>query len=176
MSATVDQDRRDGLVVFQGDMAEHQRITGREVTGEANRQLAATLFGQLEQQGALDRPADPTPAIAEPAPPQSVSEKRSVNGREYTFTIDGDQGGNPVPMSAREKELTVKALRRLHMLLELQDEGVLGAPSWRTRACAVMAVASNQARFAQELDELLDASSKYFGDWRIDPDKKIIVG
>ena len=39
-----------------------------------------------------------------------------------------------------------------------------------------MAMAGNRARFAQELDALLDESDRLFGSWKVDPDRKIIFG
>lgn len=173
---STDQDRRDGLEAIQADMAEHQRsILGQEVTAEANRALAAETFQQLENQGVFAPPRDEHP---NPLPPiETVKETRTVDGREYTFTKEPDKPGAVVPLMARERELVVKALKRLHTLLLLQDDGIAGAPSWSNRAKAVMAIGmTNELRFAQELDELLEASNRYFGDWKIDPDRKVIVG
>lgn len=77
-------------------------------------------------------------------------------------------------MSRQQRELEVKALKRLHMLLELQDEGVLGAPSFRQKAMAIFSIFDLKKR-ARAIDELLAESNKYFGDWQVDPDRKIIV-
>lgn len=165
---------RDGLTAFQGDMATHQRVTGQPVTGEANRALASGLFAELDAKGQFATP-EPEP-VAAPAPVEASRDERQVDGRSYTVTKDNAVSGPTVPMTTSERELTVRAMRRLQMLLELQDEGILGAPSWRTRACAIMAMAGNRARFAQELDALLDESDRLFGSWKVDPDRKIIFG
>ena len=165
---------RDGLAAFQGDMAAHQRVTGQPVTGEANRALASGLFAELDAKGQFATP-EPDPVEA-PASVEASRDERQVDGRSYTVTKDNAVSGPTVPMTTSERELAVRAMRRLHMLLELQDEGILGAPSWRTRACAIMALSTNRARFAQELDALLDDSDRLFGSWKVDPDRKIIFG
>jgi hypothetical protein len=178
-----DQDLRDGFDAIQGDMALHQRITGREVTPDANARLAASEFEKLEAQGVFERASE---ILAPPETPEQKfgrelqerrdEQQRTIDGKTYKVTRDNDQGGAPVAMDSKERELTVKALKRLHMLLGLEDTGILGAPSWKMRAVACCShMATNPIRFAQEMDELLEASNRYFGDWKIDPDKKIFI-
>jgi hypothetical protein len=175
VTQATDSDRRAGMDVVQGDMAEHQRLTGQEVTAEANRELARDTFAELDAKGTFDAPRPEAVAPPEETRQERRRLEREIEGRKYTVTKDADQSGNPLPMTARERDITVKALKRLHMLLELQDTGILGAPSWRQRACAVMALANDQVRFAQECDALLEESNRYFGDWRVDPERKLIV-
>ncbi len=177
MTARRDQELREGLDALQGDMAEHQRMFRGEVTGEANRALAANTFAELERQGVLGQVAE---AAATPAPPADVEKTEHVlNGVKYTRTKEPDFPSPERFLPHLEKQLVVKALKRLRLLLSLRDSGVLGAPSWNTRAKAVMAymfLPGKVVRFAQELDTLLDESNKYFGDWKVDPEPKIIVG
>ena len=176
MSAERDQDLRAGLDALQGDMAAHQRMFRGEVTGEANRKLAADTFAELERSGQL-APVEDAPVEA--PDPQVERATKEVNGREYQLTKEPDKAGAPLTMSQRERELELKMLQRLHLLLTMRDEGILGAPSWRTRAESVMALMvmpGGVIRFAQELDQLLEDSIKPFGDWKIDPDRKIYVG
>lgn len=180
MSADRDLDLRAGLDAIQGDMAAHQRAFRGEVTGEANRVLAAETFAELERSGQL-APAESTPAAAPEAQaePQAERSTREVNGREYQLTKEPDRAGAPLSMSQRDRALELKMLKRLHLLLAMRDSGILGSPSWRTRAESVMAMMVMRGgviRFAQELDQLLEDSIKPFGDWKIDPDRKIYVG
>lgn len=170
-------DLRDGFDAFTEDMAEHQRTHGVMPTPAANQNLAAAEFEQLEHKGAF-APRDAAPAIAEPEPEPELREQREVNGREYTLTKDQRHGDLPV-LPGRERQEMVKILQRLRMLLKLEDTGPLGAPSWRTRVIAVMdaiAVRNNWLEFLTLLDPLLEESSKYFGDWAVDPEPKIFVG
>lgn len=193
MTASRDRELRDGLEAIQADMAEHQRNFAAEVTGEANRELAAQTFAEIDARGGFDAPpATPAPA---PAPEPQLTrqqrrllerQERDVAGRKYVVTKDDEVVSPELALAGLEREHVVKALQRLHMLLSLKDTGILGAPSWSQRATAVMAtmvdpksggtVAERRVRFAQELDALLEDSSRLFGDWRADPDRKLYVG
>ena len=176
MSVERDQDLRAGLDALQGDMAAHQRAFRGEVTGEANRRLAADTFAELERSGQLEQAGD---IIAPPPAPEVDRTTREVDGRAYQLTKEADREGSPLRMSRAERDLELKMLQRLQLLLTLRDEGILGAPSWRTRAESVMALMvmpGGVLRFAQELDQLLEDSIKPFGDWKVDPDRKIYVG
>jgi hypothetical protein len=174
VTQAADSDRRAGLDIVQGDMAEHQRLTGREVTAEANRELARDTFAELDANGTFDAPRPEAVAAPELTRQQRRRLEREIEGRKYTITKDADQSGNPLPMEDWEMELFGKAMKRLEMLLELRDEGVLGAPSWRQRALAVMAIREPK-RFAMELDELVEDSNRYFGNYLVDPEPKLIV-
>lgn len=176
MSVERDQDLRAGLDALQGDMAAHQRAFRGEVTGEANRRLAADTFAELERSGQLEPAGD---ILAPPPDPEPERTTREVDGRAYQLTKAPDREGAPLRMSRAERDLELKMLQRLQLLLTLRDEGILGAPSWRTRAESVMALMvmpGGVLRFAQELDQLLEDSIKPFGDWKVDPDRRIYVG
>jgi hypothetical protein len=176
VSVERDQDLRAGLDALQGDMAAHQRAFRGEVTGEANRRLAADTFAELERSGQLEQAEA---LIAPPPEPEVERTTREVDGRAYQLTKAPDREGAPLRMSRAERDLELKMLQRLQLLLTLRDEGILGAPSWRTRAESVMALMvlpGGVLRFAQELDQLLEDSIKPFGDWKVDPDRRIYVG
>jgi hypothetical protein len=181
VSAVRDEALRVGLDGIQADMAEHQRMTGREVTGEANRQLAADTFGQVEGLITVHSDAEPSPAPAAPAP--EIADTRAVtvvtarSGHEYTQLREPDATApaRAVAMTHRERHAVVKAMRRLHLLLLCPDSGPLGQPSWRDRALAVMALNADPVRFAAELDALLEASVRTFGDWRVDEAQRLVV-
>jgi hypothetical protein len=169
----VSDDRRDGCIAFQGDMAAHQAMTGREVTAEANRQLAAEEFARLEASGVFDQQAAPEPAPP-PAPEREVTH-HDVDGKRYLLTKEPDAPSRLIAQSDVEKALSILALQRVRMLLELEDTGILGAPSWRARACAVMALGPLHPGFPQALADLLEDSSRLFGDWRREPQRKIFL-
>jgi hypothetical protein len=176
VSVERDQDLRAGLDALQGDMAAHPRAFHGEVTGEANRRLAADTFAELERSGQLEQAEA---LIAPPPEPEVERTTREVDGRAYQLTKAPDREGAPLRMSRAERDLELKMLQRLQLLLTLRDEGILGAPSWRTRAESVMALMvmpGGVLRFAQELDQLLEDSIKPFGDWKVDPDRRIYVG
>lgn len=177
MSEPRTEDLRDGFDAFTEDMAEHQRAHGVMPTPAANQNLAAAEFEQLEHQGAF-APRDAALAIAAPDPELELREQREVNGRSYTLTKDHRVGDAPF-LPGREREETLKILGRMRLLLNLEDTGVLGAPSFRTKAIAVMdalAVRKNYLEFLVMLDALLEESNKYFGDWAAEPVPKIFVG
>lgn len=167
-------DLREGLVAFQGDMAAHQVLTGREVTAEANRQLAAAEFERLDARGTFDRPTD-APVIAAPPPTERVVTHHQVNGKTYSISKEPDAPSPLIAQAPQDRRLGILALQRVKLLLELQDTGILGAPSWRTRACAVMALGPLHPAFPQGMADLLEDSSRLFGDWRLEPERKIIL-
>lgn len=170
MNAERDAALRDGLDAIQGDMAAHQRITGKEVTAEANRQLAARTFEEVDDQICYQ----PAGATSELIPVESSVTTRNLEGREYTVLREPEAAvkARPVVMAQAERVQVVAMLKRLHFLLGLPETGPLGTPSWRQRALSVMrffgAQGANEKRFAHELAELVEASSRYFGDWRRD--------
>jgi hypothetical protein len=154
-------------------MAAHQRAFKGEVTGEANRVLAAKTFDELERNGTL------APAIAEAvAPAPAPIERTTQQVGEYTITKEADSADSAVPLSEADARTAAAVWARLRLLLSLPDEGVLGAPSWRTRAKAAigsMLMPGRVLRVQHEIQELLDDSNRLFGDWRAEPDRKIIV-
>lgn len=123
MSAERDQDLRAGLDALQGDMAAHQRAFRGEVTGEANRRLAADTFAELERSGQLEPAGD---ILAPPPDPEPERTTREVDGRAYQLTKAPDREGAPLRMSRAERDLELKMLQRLQLLLTLRDEGILG--------------------------------------------------
>ena len=187
MAADRDRDVRDGLDAIQADMAEHQRTHRGEVTAEANRKLAVETFSDLDARGVFEAaPAPPEPKPTRQERRLLERQERVVNGKTYQVTKDDAVDGPVLPLSKRQQGEVVKALQRLHVLLTLQDEGILGAPSWSNRAKAVFSIIADpksgttmvqrEIRFAQELDALLEDSNRLFGDWKADPDPKIYVG
>lgn len=96
MSVERDQDLRAGLDALQGDMAAHQRAFHGEVTGEANRRLAADTFAELERSGQLEQAEA---LIAPPPEPEVERTTREVDGRAYQLTKAPDREGAPLRMS-----------------------------------------------------------------------------
>jgi hypothetical protein len=180
LPASREQDVREGLDAIQEDMAEHQRSSGKLPTGEANRELAAAEFEKLAQRGAFL--AEPVPT-ANPVEPRPARETKDVDGKKYVLTRDAESGPL-VEQPLDEREETLRILQRLRFLLTLRDPGILGGPSWQQRVVNALdkagatqgAAMLNPRRFAREIDEVLEDSNKYFGDWRKDPERKIIVG
>jgi hypothetical protein len=187
MSKPTDIDLRDGFEAFTEDMAEHQKAQGKLPTAPENQALAALEFEKLENQGAFARSSEPEGPIANQFPPPDSKVTREVNGRTYTVTRDTvAPTGAELAQPAEEKIETMLILRRLLLLLQLQDSGPAGAPSWKKRVVAVLdrcggtmgAFMRQPGKVARELDELLEASNRYFGDWRrLEPEpKKLFVG
>jgi hypothetical protein len=93
--------------------------------------------------------------------------------------------------SKAEHEFFAHAMPRIELLLTKHETGALGQPSWYQRTLAVMESKSKVAgariaglhdyadmldrRFLLELLALLDDSNRVFGDWKADPEKKLIV-
>lgn len=174
----------EGFDAFQEDMAEHQRSAGKQPTPDANRELAAGEFAKLEQKGAF---AAAPPAAAAPAPavdvdPRPPREEKQVDGRKYVLTRDNPVG-TLLAMSRREKREMVKILQRLRFLMTKVEPGILGGLSWRDRVVKALdkigatqgAAMANPAKFAAIMGDLLDESNKLFGDWRKEPEPKIVV-
>ncbi len=183
MSEPSDKDLREGFDAFTEDMSEHQRNSGKQPTPAENQALAGAEFEKLERQGAFAREDEPTQVVPEP---EVAREKKSANGREYEITKSADTAGPELQLGRFQAEQSARILQRLLFLLRLEDSGIAGAPSWKTKTVAVMRMlesasikaqtSEQHGRFDRELDELLEESNKYFGDWRADPERKIIVG
>jgi hypothetical protein len=188
----VSEDLREGLDGLQSDMAGHQARFRGEVSGEANRSLAVSTIERLDreladQEGRLQ---PNLPEVVAPAPIERSVEKREVDGAKYVITKEPDA---PMFRSATEFESQVMqhAWPRLQLLLAERDTGPLGQPSWHDRTKAAMFfkvksiealtagmfdLADNYERAYQlDIQELLDASSQPFGDWRADAPKKLIL-
>lgn len=184
-----DRDYHEGLDGLQADMARHQRrYAGVEVTAEANRKLAQETIERLEKQ---DAEAKPKPPPAAPEQPTHATQKHEIDGKVYTL----DKAPDKTPMfrtaTQFEHDVMRHAMPRLELLLTKMDSGPLGSPSWRDRTLAAMyfkvksleAIASKQIdigtyyeqAYQLDLQELLDASSAAFGDWRKDAPSRVIV-
>jgi hypothetical protein len=193
VSAPSAEDLRDGCDAVQADMAEHQRLIGREVTAGANQTLAAETFERLEKEGAFD-PAPPAIGAA-PAPAPAVGTvHREVEGRAYTIDRAAADDIATRPATPDEGGTVRRVVARLEQLIALKDGMVApGVPGLAIRAMAVLwwlakpleelaqlGIFSEDARaaaFWADAMPLLEASSRLFGDWKAaDPDPKIYVG
>lgn len=184
-----ERDYREGVDALQEDMARHQRRFAPEVTADANQKLAAATIERLEKEDAESKPAPP-PHLP-PTPPPSVT-KREIDGRKYTVDVAPDTQKLYRTATEFEQQVLKHAQPRIEMLLGKPESGPLGSPSWRERTLAAMyfKVKSLEARaahqhdlarnyelaFQLDLQELLDASSQAFGDWKKSPDRRIQVG
>lgn len=185
----MERDYAGAVEALQGDMARHQRRFAPEVTATENQKLAVETIERLEKQDADAKPiAPPANETQPPLPP--VTEKREIDGREYTFDRAPDRD-----MYRTASEFEAQVLRhaqpRIELLMSKQDSGPLGSPSWQMRTLAAMyfkvksleAGKSGQTDLAEyyerafqlDLSELLEASCQPFGDWRKDAPTKIIV-
>lgn len=162
---------REDLDELLADMAGHQAAFRGEVTAEANRALAQPVFERLERQAA-DAKAAPPPCVVD-VPERPTRETREVDGRRYTLTRapDTDEGVIDVRGNAHAMWLFERASARLQLLLTKPESGPLGAPSWRARALAWLALVAGKQPTKRSLGELLalcDESVRYFGDWKQD--------
>jgi len=183
-----DRDFAEGLDGMQADMAAHQRRFKGEVTASSNQTLAAEAMQQIERQLADAKPA-PAPAAPEPIE-RTTTKHDGANGRYLV------ERGPDAPMKLRtaskmEHEWFVRAMPRVELLLSKLETGPLGQASWNQRTMHVLkfmqdSIAHRQAgryetaahlhaRYVFELEQLLDASSAAFGDWRADPATKIVM-
>lgn len=185
-----ERDYREGVDALQADMANHQRRFAGEVTASANQSLAATTMEQLEKLHAEQQAAPRLAPVAAPVPEAFATDK-TVEDRKYLL----DKAPDKTPMFRTASEFEHQVLRhampRIKKLMGEMDTGILGTPSWRSRAMAAMyfKVKSMEARAAGQfgladnyerayqvdLQELLDASCAKFGDWRKGEADKIIV-
>ncbi len=193
-----------GLDGLQEDMAAHQRRQGLEPTAEANRELALSEVQRWDRQAAEDgtgpaAPA-PTPPVSAPVPDAEVVTKRETG----LLAVDADRTAYK-PVDERTQRLIRTMGARVELLMSKTESGPLGAPSWAQRLDAVMALRARAAehwkagellvkrgvpilanacfvaskeverRYMHELKELLEASSATFGDWRKEPERKVVV-
>ncbi len=175
-----DEDMREGLDAIQGDMARHQAITGKPVTAEANRQLAAETFQKLDQEWA-DKPVS-KPIAASAVEANHVVERKVVNGRAYQMTRGPD-----TTRFRKANERERRFLARSELLMTKKDLGSYGDGmadgipvsfySWHDRILiAARYQMIDKARAQRELLKVLEDSSHHFGPWQAEPDRKIIVG
>jgi hypothetical protein len=144
---------------------------------------------------------EPAPRLEPPR-----DEHREINGAQYTVSSSPvDDVGFRAPSPA-EVWFMEHAWPRVELLMTKIETGPLGEPSWQQRTMAVFAIklqavearttarnalgggnfaaASHYAqmgadldrRYIEEFKELLEESSRVFGDWKADAPKRIQVG
>jgi hypothetical protein len=175
-----DEARRNLRESFAADMAEHQRMTGHEVSATANERLAVPMFERLEQKQTerAQRPArraSPDP-ISDDEHRRALAtelERRGRPGALERMRIERYEDREPVRVRAtrREMERAERIQARLDLLLGLRESGPLGQPSWRDRALAVLSmrfvIGMDRRRIAQELIDLVEASTLSLGPWDV---------
>ena len=182
-------DYREGVEGLQSDMARHQRRFASEVTATANQALAVATIERIEKQDAERESPTPLAATTPSVPDQEVQTKE-IDGKTYTLDKAPDR---PMYRTASQFEADVlaHAQPRLALLLSKQDTGPFGTPSWRDKTMAAMyfkvksleAIKTKRTDLAEyyeqayqlDLAELLEASNQPFGDWRKDPERKLIL-
>lgn len=164
---------------FAHDMAEHQRLTGKEPTPAANERLAVPLFEQLEQRLEDEtRRTAPTPATTDPRPRlegDALRAECAKRGRERAadfMAIQRDpKEGRAVKVSPADRRRAARIQRRLELLLTKPERGPFNQPSWRERVMAItmlrFTVGVDPRRLAQELADLVEASVQAFGPWDV---------
>lgn len=182
---------REGFDLFLGDMAAHQRDRVGEVTGAANQALAVPLFERLDQKRAEQaRRMTPASASAPRTPPPPTEERasdREAKRRGFRILREDDLGPEPtgdkaLPVVAtwgtREQQLYRAVGARVQLLLSKPEPGLLGAPSWRARAMAVLAVSATGKRelAARMMLELVRESEAAFGALVYEVSPKLYVG
>jgi hypothetical protein len=173
-----DQSRQNLKDAFAHDMAEHQRVTGQEPTPAANERIAVPFFEELEQkleerrrQPAPEIKADPRGELDQGAL-RDECRRRGREGAADALSIQRMPDKAPIAVASDPADLErgLRMLRRLHLLLDKRERGILGAPSWRERALAVAALKLLQVdrrRVAFELAALCEASVPSFGPWDV---------
>jgi hypothetical protein len=174
VSAARAEEIRDGFDAMQEDMAEHQRAAGLIPTPDQNRDLLVGEFDKLEKKGAFLPVPGPAAAPVHETPNRI---EREVDGKKYVITKDAPTDKEPpLVMSELERQETVKILMRLRLLLSLEDWKPKVVKALDRMGLTIGGAVTNPARVARVLDDLLEESNRLFGDWRKDPEPKIIVG
>ena len=185
-------DARGGLDALQADMAEHQRRGGGEVHAEDNRVLAVEAIAAVERRS-TDDPPPPVVVPEAPKPIEKSIERREIEDRAYVVAKGPELGGEQArPATPAEAWALRHMLPRVELLLTKVESGPLGQPSWRDRVLAILELRSRvpgfrlagrhreaddlERRYALELLELLEDSSRTFGDWKADAPRKVYVG
>lgn len=150
---------RTGFDLLQEDMAGHQRLTGQEVTTQANAADAAQVMTRLERDGTLAQAS----AMQSDAPVSRESEHWQLRA----FSDDETPKQNARKLTDEERAL----ITRMRDLLNYPEPGLFGMRSWRERALAVHAIMLSHhhdkaERYMRALRDLCDNSSRAFGDWR----------
>jgi hypothetical protein len=189
----VSEDLLAGLDGLQGDMAAHQARSGGHVTAEANRTLAADAIERLDRQMAEEagRIQPKQPELVAP-PVDQGNETRDIEDKRYLISKAQADDVKLRNASPAEAWFLAHAMPRVELMLSKLDTGPLGEPSWNQRTMAVMAVKERSVaartsnmigladdldrRFTFELMQLLEDSTRVFGDWKKDPERRIQVG
>lgn len=177
---------REALDLFLGDMASHQAAHVGETTPSANQSMAAELFERMDQKRADAERAIKTPAsmAADPFPAGADRPSRvEAIKRGFEFK-DESQLPEEKPIekvwSQRDVKRYEKVQRRVALLLTKDESGPLGAPSWRARVMAVMALKyakpELRATAGAQLAALVEESNATFGAWYAEKPKRIQVG
>lgn len=185
-----ERDYHAGVDGLESDMANHQRRFSGEVTARANHELAVQTIERIEKQDAEKRPPPVSPEPP-PGPPPTGSEDRQVEDRKYVLDKGPDSKKMFRTASEFEHQVLRHAMPRVRLLMTKVESGLLGTPSWRARTMAAMYfkvksveaqragkfdLADNYERAYQvDLEELLEASNAPFGEWRKDPEHKLII-
>jgi hypothetical protein len=175
---------REALDLFLGDMAGHQAQFVGETTPSANQSMAAALFEQMDQKRAdVAGRLVSAPAAADPAPADERPSRVEAAKRGFEFK-DESQLPDEKPIadvwSQRDVQRYEKVQRRVALLLSKDESGPLGAPSWRARVMAIMALkyAKPELRVTAgaQLAALVEESNATFGAWYAERPKRIQVG
>lgn len=174
--AELDQEARDlARDSFAHDMAKHQReIRGEIPTPAANEQLAAETLNRFENQQAEAKPEPSAPADETATDAHMADVERRAKEKGWKV-LRAPEGGIVLPASAATRIAAERIDARLQLLLSKVERGPLGQPSWHERVLAVIRtrmVDPDRARL--ELFQLLEDSSTTFGDWKAEPEKKLI--
>jgi hypothetical protein len=160
---------QDAFEALQGDMADHQRRTGREVTAAANQALLGPELERAEKMIADATAAAGTPAPEAPPPVAKTIDRKDVKGRSYLLSKQEDTPLIRVA-SPIEAEFLVLAEARMVLLLDHAESGLLGAASWKQRVLAVMATKAKAASWkaaAEAPDQLEQTRNTCRADYRL---------
>jgi hypothetical protein len=181
VSQRIDDEARDVMRdSFAHDMAEHQKATGKLPTPDANARLTVPIFEALEQKRAAQKATAEPSFDREPMPDDEAhaaairaeAARRGRPGAPDRLSIQRLPDKAPIALAADPADLErgLRMVRRLSLLLTKPEPGILGAPSWKQRAAAVLYLkfaGVDPRRTALELAELCEASIASFGPWDV---------
>lgn len=151
---------RDVADAMRADMAEHQRMMGKEPTDDANARLVGPELEKLEKSGMLARAesnatAKPAPMPARPA--GTIFTERVLNG-ERTYKVKHELEHKPLVRraSAEEAWFYAHAMPRIELLITKVETGPRGQPSWNQRVMAVMATKNKAVAWQAAADNPSD--------------------
>jgi hypothetical protein len=135
----VAEDLRTGLDGLQADMASHQTRFRGEVSGEANRVLAASAIERLDQQIADEAGRiQPKPPEVVAPPVEKGAEVRDVEDKRYVISKSPSDDVKFRGASAAEAWFMAHAMERVNLLMTKMETGPLGEASWYTKTTGVM--------------------------------------